>query len=151
MAEDDRGVAGSDELGPTSARDGEGDSAPYTLPGSRELVPIAAGPTPASAGLDDATIDLPPEAIARLSQKAPPQRAMPRRPQPAAAPSGWRRPPLWAYVLTTALVIAIVAGATYIIVGPTRQNAGVNDINGCATGSPCQEANSYLAAYTGGK
>lgn len=116
----------------------------------RELAPITAGAPQSFAGLDEATKDLSPEAIARLRQKAPPQRAAPRMARPGA--QGRRRPPLWAYALTTALVVAIVAGVAYAMVGPTvRHNIGVNDINGCGSGSPCQVANDYLAAYTGGK
>ncbi|MGH2501802.1 MAG: hypothetical protein ACRDID_04710 [Ktedonobacterales bacterium] len=72
----------------------------------RELAPVVAGSSSA-AGLDDATVDLPPGAIAPPGRKAPPQRT-PRRPRRPANASGWRRPPLWAYVLTTALVVAIV-------------------------------------------
>lgn len=116
----------------------------------RELAPVVAG-SASAAGLDDATVDLPPGAIAPPGRKAPPQRT-PRRPRRPANASGWRRPPLWAYVLTTALVVAIVGGIAYAIIGPVvKQNSGVHDITGCATASPCQVANSYLAAYTGGK
>ena len=118
----------------------------------RALAPVVAGASQSSAGLDDATVDLPPEAIAPPGRKAPPQRARARRPAKPANATSWRRPPLWAYVLTTALVVAIVAGVAYEIIGPVaQQNAGVHDLTGCATASPCQVANSYLAAYTGGK
>ena len=104
-------------------------------------------------GLDDATVDLPPDALARLGQKAPPQRALPRRaPQVAVANGGRRGPPFWAYILTTALVVAVVAGAAYAIIGPSiSRNAAINDFTGCSTGSPCQVANAYLAAYTGAR
>ncbi len=107
------------------------------------------------AGLDDATVDLPPEALARLGQKAPPQRATPRRspaPKPATNAGGRRLPSFVAYLLTTALVVAVVAAAAYAIIGPAvAKKAAINDFTGCSTGSPCQVANAYLAAYTGGK
>lgn len=148
MAEDDRGAASSDERGASQAAGGENN-------GAQELVPVNAGSAPSFSGLDEQTVDLPPEAIIRMNQKAPPQRGAARRSaRPATrpvTPTGWRRPPLWAYLLTTALVVAVIAGAAYAIIGPSRQTSGVNDIYGCASGSPCQEANSYLAAYTGGK
>ncbi|HET9111012.1 MAG TPA: penicillin-binding transpeptidase domain-containing protein [Ktedonobacterales bacterium] len=149
MAEDEQSAAGSsDERGAGQAASGDDN-------GARELVPVNAGSPPSSSGLDERTVDLPPEAIIGMNQKAPPQRGAARHSaRPAgrpAGPTGWRRPPLWAYLLTTALVVAIVAGAAYAIIGPNRQTSGVNDINGCASGSPCQVANSYLAAYTGGK
>lgn len=152
MAEDGRGVP-DQRADSGSASDAHPEDEP-----TREMPPASAsagqaperGLVPIGAWKDEATVDLPPEAIARLSQKAPPQRAIPRS-RPALA-SGRRTIPWWAYVLTTALVVAIVAGATYAIIGPAaRQNAGVNDINGCDSGSPCQVANAYLAAYTGGK
>jgi penicillin-binding protein 2 len=159
MAEDDGlGAAGrpDGEEEPTRVMPPVGEPAEQAgeLAGEQALVPLAAGSPPASIWLDEATVDLPPEALAKLHQKAPAQRT-PRRPTIVGASphaTGWRRPPLWAYLLTTALVIAVVAGVAYAIIGPTvRQNIGVNDINGCAPASPCQVANSYLAAYTGGK
>lgn len=124
---------------------------PAAAPGAAGEVELyRAGGQSVMAGVDDDTVDLPPEAIARLNKKAPPQRSVPRR---AFGPrTGDRRPPLWTYIVTTVVVIGVLLGMTYEIVGPPSHQAnGVNDINGCAPASPCQVANSYLADYTGGK
>lgn len=156
MADDGRGSAGqgSDETH-LAGSSGE-DEATRLIPppgklaeaaGAQEVAPVVA-PPPALV-VDEATRELPPEAIARMRQKAPPQRAT------FGAGGGKQRrlrPPLWAYLVTTALVVAIVAGVAYAIVGPVvGRNAGVNDITGCGNGSPCQVADAYLAAYSGGK
>lgn len=157
MAEDQEGASSQGDS-PWAPGYDEADLTRIAPPGGAEpratdeqaLAPVVAG-SAQSAGLDDATVDLPPGAIASPGRKAPPQRT-PHRPRRPANASGWRRPPLWAYVLTTALVVAIVGGVAYAIIGPVvQQNVGVHDITGCATASPCQVANSYLATYTGGK
>ena len=143
MADDGRGTPGKGEGAWSEGSDAEEQP-------TRELSPLAAGAPPALNRPDDETKELSPAEFAQLQRKAPPQRAIPRMRASTAAPRRGKR--FWAYVLTTVLVVAIVAGAAYLIVGPaTRQNAGVNDIYGCASGSPCQVANSYLAAYTGGQ
>lgn len=161
MAEDGQGLGGQGAEEQAAQGFGAQDEATQILPpggapahmaaqtaGDRELAPVSAGAPQPSAGLDEATMDLSPEALARLRQKAPPQRPAPRMPRPGV--QGRRRPPVWAYALTTALVVAIVAGVAYAMVGPTiRHNIGVNDINGCGADSPCQVANDYLAQYTG--
>ncbi len=156
MAEDGQGAQGQGEG--DWAVSGEDDPTRVMPPAGvtpsqgSALTPLGADAPPPYPGLDDVTQELPPDAIARLSKKAPPQRAIAHKPSATTATAGWRRPPLWAYALTTALVVAIVAGLAYEIIGPVvRQHAGVNDITGCASGSPCQVANSYLADYTGGK
>lgn len=157
MAEDREGAPSQGDT-PWAPSNGEADVTPIAPEGGAAsraedewaLAPVVAG-SASAAGLDDATMDLPPEAIAPPGRKAPPQRT-PRRPRRPVNVGGWRRPPLWAYILTTALVVAIVGGIAYAIIGPVvQQNAGVHDLTGCATASPCQVANSYLAAYTGGK
>ncbi|MDE3231092.1 MAG: hypothetical protein KGO05_14535, partial [Chloroflexota bacterium] len=92
---------------------------------------------------------MPSEALGRLNQKAPPQRATARRRQTQRFRQ--RRIPVWAYALITVLVVAIIGGLAYAIAGSTLlRNQGVNDINSCGDGSACQVANAYLAAYTGG-
>lgn len=139
MADDVRGQGADDVAGP-------GAGANENTPDARDLAPAGAG---ALGGLDEQTRDMPPEAIARLSQKAPPQRAVPYRRR--GQNQRQRRIPIWAYALTTVLVVALIAGVAYAIIGPrVGNNAGANDINGCGNGSPCQVADAYLADYTGG-
>lgn len=99
----------------------------------------------------DTTVDMPQEAFANLNQKAPPQRVATHPPRFAPPPEG-RKPPLWTYVVTGLVVVAILVGMTYVIVGPpSHQPSGASDITGCEAGTPCQVANAYLAAYTGAK
>lgn len=159
MAEEGHGASDqTDNRGGYAAGAGSDEDATHIAPSGpivdaepeRGLTPVVVGTSQPYTGIDEATQDLPPEAIIRLRQKAPPQRPVTRR-QPAGG-GEQRNVPWWAFLVTTVLVVAIVAGAAYAIVGPTvRQHSGVNDINGCDTGSPCQVANSYLAAYTGAK
>lgn len=141
MADDAQGQEGDTTLG-------AGSGAEEAATGPHALEPIEASASPAPVGFDEPTRDLPPEALGRLNQKAPPQRAITRR---QGQRLRQRRAPLWAYALMTLLVVAIIGGLAYAIAGPTLlHNQGVNDINGCGNGSPCQVANAYLAAYTGG-
>lgn len=99
----------------------------------------------------DDTVDMPQDALAKLHQKAPPQRVATQPPRFISPPEG-RKPPLWTYIVTGMVVVAVLLGMTYAIVGPpSHQTSGVSDITGCESGSPCQIANAYLAAYTGAK
>ncbi len=142
MADDMRGQGADD-----GSRLGAGASEHAPTP--RDLAPAETGASLPTGGLDERTWEMPPEAIARLSQKAPPQRALPLRRRGQRQRE--RRIPVWVYALTTVLVVALVAGVAYAIIGPRMgQNAGVNDITGCGNGSPCQVADAYLADYTGG-
>ncbi len=105
---------------------------------------------PVSEWTDD-TVDMPQEALAKLNQKAPPQRVATQPPRFTPPPEG-RKPPLWTYIVTGLIVVAILVGMTYAIVGPpSHQLSGASDITGCEAGTPCQAANAYLAAYTGAK
>lgn len=142
MADDMRGQDADD-----GSRLGAGANENALTP--RDLAPAETGAPLPAGGLDERTWEMPPEAIARLSQKAPPQRALPLRRRSQRIRQ--RRIPVWAYALTTVLVVALVAGVAYAIIGPrVGQSGGVNDITGCGNGSPCQVADAYLADYTGG-
>lgn len=105
--------------------------------------------TPAESPLDEGTVELSPEMMAAIAAKPAPQRAAPvtRR----VGPSKRRGPPFWAYILTTGLVVALVAGGAYALIQSTRGPGSPTSRNGCGNGTPCQVANAYIAAFTGKK
>ena len=87
--------------------------------------------------------------MAAIVAKPVPQRpSQVARNAPKRARSG---PPPWAYILTTLLVVALVAGGAYALIQSTRGPGSPTSPSGCGNGTPCQVANAYIAAFTGGK
>lgn len=98
------------------------------LPGRRELVP-------------ETTEDLPPQY--RPGWLGQPARSI--RPEGAPRPRG-----PWIVGISVLLVAAIVLGGLYVS-SRVSPRSGIGQILGCGDGSPCQVADAYLTAFTGGK
>jgi penicillin-binding protein 2 len=79
----------------------------------------------------------------------PPPAATPKA--PAAGTS--RRRPAWMLAVSVVLALLTVGGGVFAAIrtaGITMPHPGTQVPTGCATGTPCQVANAYLEAFTGG-
>ena len=132
-----------DALGP--APDGQGREVFADEP----TIEFQRGMTPAEPPPDEGTREL---STAEMEKIA----AMPAPQHPsgvARSASGQTRNGMtpWAYLLTTLLVVALVAGGAYALILSTRGPGSPTSPSGCGNGTPCQVANAYIAAFTGGK
>lgn len=116
------------------------------------LTPESAGDMPAPLAPpqpDEGTVELSPEALAAIAQRPIPQRPIPAiRSAPAPKQDGR---PAWVYALTAILVVAIVAAGSYALLQSLKGHGSSTNPSGCGTGTPCQVANAYIAAFTGAR
>jgi penicillin-binding protein 2 len=113
------------------------------------LTPSSANDTPAAPPPDEGTVELSPEALAEIARRPIPQRSIPARRSAPAPKQGGQ--PVWVYALTAALVVAIVAAGSYALLQSLKGPGSPTNPSGCKTGTPCQVANAYIAAFTGAK
>lgn len=110
---------------------------------------------PAAPPPDEGTVELSPEAMAAIAARPAPQRPSSAARGATAARTASKRPRngarVWVYILTTVLVVALVGGGAYALIQSSRESGSSTTPSGCGTGTPCQVANAYLAAFTGGK
>jgi penicillin-binding protein 2 len=118
---------------------GQGDD---QSPAARQLIP-------AEKPAEERTVELSPEAMAAMAARRTPQRAAPIT--RVAAETKRTRTPIWAYLLTTLVVIGLIAGVSYTLI-QANHGSGSNSVpTGCGNGTACKAANAYIAAFTGGK
>ncbi|HEX9038131.1 MAG TPA: penicillin-binding transpeptidase domain-containing protein [Ktedonobacterales bacterium] len=108
------------------------------------------GLTPTEAPDSERTVELSPDVMAAMAARRAPQRAAPitRAPSQPSQPKG---PPIWAYLVTTLVVIGLIVGATYTLIQANRGPGSTTGPAGCGTSSACAAANAYIADFTGGK
>jgi penicillin-binding protein 2 len=104
----------------------------------------------------EATVEMSPEQLAAIAARPAPQRPTPLRPSVVARPLRDARRPardkprIWAYLLTTLIIVGLIAGGAYTLLRASGASSGSGP-HGCGSGTPCQAANAYIAAFTGAK
>lgn len=121
----------------------------YAEPASSAEPPATTLPPPA-----ETTIEMSPEQIEALKRQPAPQRATPLRPANiarAASQGGASQrggAPIWAYILTTLLIVGLIGGGAYTLLQRGKTSPGPH---GCGVNTPCAVADAYIAAFTGSK